>query len=121
MTKGGIGMAGRVAAVALCLNLGACFGGGGSDFSAGDALELGTGMLALGAAAAGVASASGGGGYRPSTPSYRPASTGPVVQRGNGYSQKGAFDDCAAVYGSVGASAQAAECRRRSANMGSLR
>lgn len=112
------GLARRAAVVALSLNLGACFGGGSSDFSASEALELGTGMLALGAAAAGVASASSGSGYRPSAPVYR--SPAPVVSRGNGYSQKGAFDDCAAVYGSVGASAQADICRKRSANMGSL-
>ena len=110
------GLKGRIAASMLCLNLGACFGGGSSQFSADEALGLGVGMLSLGAAAAGVASAaSGSGGYRPSV-----QAASPTLQRGNGYSQKGAFDDCAALYGSIGASSAAATCRQRSANMGSL-
>ena len=108
----------RLAAVGVCLHLGAC-GSMGSNSGVDDALELTTGMLNLGVAAAGLA---GGGGGSYSAPRSTPSSgsTYRAPQTGNGYSQKGAFDDCARLYGSVGANQQAAECRRRSTNMGSL-
>jgi hypothetical protein len=112
----------KAIAIALSLNLGACFGSG-SDVDVGDALQLGLGVATLGLAAASVAggantttnynvpvvqgSGTNGGSYTPRT--------------GNGYSQKGAFDDCARLYGSVGATQQQAECRKRSSNMSSLR
>ena len=43
------------------------------------------------------------------------------IPSGNGYSQKGAFDDCAKLYGMMGDAAGAQKCRDRSTNMGTAR
>ena len=39
------------------------------------------------------------------------------IPSGNGYSQRGAFDDCAALYGAMGDAAGAQKCAQRSKNM----
>lgn len=105
----------RASVLLLCAGLGGCFGNGGGD-QVGEALQLGLGAATLGLAVAGVMPSGS------SPPTYRSGGSGGyVAPSGNGYSQKGAFDDCARLYGSVGARQQEAECRRRSANMGSLR
>ena len=82
-------------------------GGGGSGLSLGEVLDV-AGALVGGAAAARGGSSSGGGG-------------GGRIPATSGYSQKGAFDDCAAVYSAAGDAAAAAKCRQRSSNMGSIR
>jgi hypothetical protein len=63
-----------------------------------------------GAPAAAAATRSAGGQPNASG-AYKPA----------GYSQRGAFDDCARMYAMAGNSTGVAECQRRAANMGSLR
>jgi hypothetical protein len=82
-------------------------GGGGSGLSLGTVLDV------AGAVVGGVAAARGGGGYS--------GGGGGRIPSTSGYSQKGAFDDCAAVYSAAGNAAAAAQCRQRSSNMGSIR
>ena len=68
-----------------------------------NALDAATAVLG------GVAAARSGGGG------------GTSIPKPSGYSQKGAFDDCAAVYRAAGQTALADKCASRSSNMGSLR
>jgi len=101
-------------AVLLAASVGAC---STTDFSTDDALSaVGTALDVANVALAVSGGNTARGGATPPAPRG-----GYVPPAGNGYSQKGAFDDCARLYGSAGMEAQARECRKRSANMGSLR
>ena len=90
---------------------------GGSDgsnrSSGGGGLSLGNVLDVAGAVVGGVAAARGGGGYS--------GGGGGRIPSTSGYSQKGAFDDCAKVFAAAGDAAGAAKCRQRSSNMGSIR
>ena len=111
-----------IAAVAAlaCIHLGAC-AGTGSNFDADDAISTMGSALSIASSAAGIASGMGGGGYSAPRPTYTAPRQAYTPPPSNGYSQKGAFDDCARLYGSAGMEAQARACRQRSVNMGSLR
>lgn len=93
-------------------------GGGGSDAGAflNDLLGLATSAIqgynagrSIGNAMNGSSGRSGGSGGSVNLP------------RGNGYSQKGSFDDCAALYRSVGRNDLAAQCGQGAAGLRSLR
>lgn len=101
----------RVAAISvLGLALGAC---NSSSSTMGEALQLATSATQLAATAVTLGS------YRPSSSSASRASV-PAISSGNGYSQAGAFEDCAKMYGMAGNAAGQQECIRRRDSMKSL-
>jgi len=94
-------------------------GGSGDDGpSLGDILGFATDMLNLGTAVAGATNGGGGSGGGDSS-----GGGSPVIPGGNGFSQRGAFDDCAKLFDALGpaAAAQKAECEQRARNMGTAR
>jgi len=95
-------------------NMGGNDGSNRSSGGGGSGLSLGTVLDGAGAVVSGVAAARGGGG------GYSGGGGGRIPST-SGYSQKGAFDDCAAVFAAAGDAAGAAKCRQRSSNMGSMR
>lgn len=80
-------------------------GGGQQESTSISAADLLGAAIAIGGGVAAAKSGGGGGSVNIPSPS--------------GYSQRGAFDDCAAVNAAAGNTAAAAECRRRATNMGS--
>ncbi len=64
-----------------------------------------------------VGNSGSGGGALPPTAMRNSA----TVVTGQGYSQRGAFDDCAAVYGAAGMEALKRQCVARANSMNSIR
>lgn len=92
-------------------------GGGSSGFSG---KELVNTLLGVGAIGLGVAAGLSNQGSSPSYGSYNNGSSGGgSVGSGNGYSQRGALEDCAARYREAGVASYAAQCQRDAGNMSS--
>lgn len=101
-------------------------GGGGSDGGGGggsDAGELLNGLLGLATSAIQGYNAGRSIGNAMNGSSGRSGGSGGSINlpKGNGYSQKGAFDDCAALYRSVGRNDLASQCGQGAAGLRSLR
>jgi hypothetical protein len=94
--------------------LGACSSDGGSPFSLDDLNSLMDATTQVLNLATGIAGGGGGGG---SLPSFNTAPRAGQVAPPSGYSQRGAFEDCATLFEQAGDASGAAKCRTRASNM----
>jgi hypothetical protein len=105
----------------LAAQLAACGSTGSGDISGDDVVSGLGSALSLATAVAGVANSSGGGGGRNySTPSHSAPAPAYKAPASAGYSQRGAFEDCANLYNHPGMEQQRRTCQQRANNMGSL-
>ena len=116
-----LGVAIRRSSVAILLLLTGCASGsdGGDSSFLDDAIAATKAALDVTNAVAGATAAAPP--PPPATRPVRPAATTGQVRPPNGYSQRGAFEDCRTMYRGAGMEALALECERRAQNMGSLR
>lgn len=109
----------RHSSFAIILLLTGCASGNNGSLNSAidEAIAATQAALDLTKAVAGATAAAPPPAPRPARPT---AGTG-QVRPSDGYSQRGAFEDCRTMYQGAGMEALARECERRAQNMGSLR
>lgn len=103
----------RHGVLASCMVVAACSSDGGSPFSLDDLNSLMDATTQVLNLATGIAGGGGGG----SLPSFNAAPRAGQVTPSSGYSQRGAFDECAYLFEQGGDASGAAKCRTRATNM----
>lgn len=107
---------------ALALSFAGCASTPESQQQLDQAIDLTTSALDIANTAAHIANAGGGGAVVPA-PAARPAiaaRSGGAAPTTDGYSQRGAFEECKKAYVLAGRADLVAECERRAQNMNSL-